>query len=356
MTRQPTGPLAGRNARYLEQTALESQVIKLEAALAEAGEARDKAAAALSVSPVDKALRGVADATTGAYVRTGAELEGARSALRRVSVQIAANADASASNLALRKLQDAAAVATALVDLDRTADDALGAFNAAFKATQEKTAELIGLPLPTIARRSSWVGLACPTISCASRPTISWPDPAPPSVRPSGTRTWPTCKPQSPHPWQNSCAMPLSFNPQLWTGTDHDPLPANPAALCPVTLPPKGLGSDHARATGRPDAQGRMRCGSGRRACRAACNPREGARPCPISLTPHRPSTGLGPIPGGGAILEIVADTGDVRFAILPGFTAATLTAPPHNGIHVQNGSSICQPVPTGSRVFTRTA
>ncbi|MBA3909455.1 MAG: hypothetical protein C0524_06095 [Rhodobacter sp.] len=62
--------------------------------------------------------------------------------------------------------------------------------------------------------------------------------------------------------------------------------------------------------------------------------------------------TGLGTIPPGGAMLDISANAGAIRFAVMPPNTIAT--PPPHNGEIVQNGAARRQHIPTGSRVWTR--
>jgi hypothetical protein len=75
----------------------------------------------------------------------------------------------------------------------------------------------------------------------------------------------------------------------------------------------------------------------------ATQNPTEGAAWAEV--------TGLGTIPPGGAMLEVTANAGTFRFAVMsPGFASA----PPHSGQIVQNGAVWRQPIPAGSRVWTR--
>ena len=76
----------------------------------------------------------------------------------------------------------------------------------------------------------------------------------------------------------------------------------------------------------------------------ATQNPTEGAAWAEV--------TGLGTIPSGGAMLDVSANAGAIRFAVMPPDTSPVI--PPHNGEVVQNGASRRQHIPTGSRVWTR--
>lgn len=64
--------------------------------------------------------------------------------------------------------------------------------------------------------------------------------------------------------------------------------------------------------------------------------------------------TGLGTIPSGGALLDILANGGAaIRFAVMPPSDVAVI--PPHNGEIVQNTASYQDiHIPTGSRVWTK--
>ena len=64
--------------------------------------------------------------------------------------------------------------------------------------------------------------------------------------------------------------------------------------------------------------------------------------------------TGLGTIPSGGAILDILANGGAaIRYAVMPPSDAAVI--PPHDGDIIKNtGSSENRHVPAGSRIWTK--
>ena len=74
----------------------------------------------------------------------------------------------------------------------------------------------------------------------------------------------------------------------------------------------------------------------------ATQNPTEGAAWAEV--------TGLGTIPSGGAMLDVLANAGAFRFAVMP---PPHTSAPPHNGEILQNGESRRQHIPTGARVWT---
>ena len=76
----------------------------------------------------------------------------------------------------------------------------------------------------------------------------------------------------------------------------------------------------------------------------ATQNPTEGAAWSEV--------TGLGTIPPGGALLDVLANGGAaIRVAVMP---PPHSTAPPHNGDVVHNAASYQKHIPTGARVWTR--
>lgn len=62
--------------------------------------------------------------------------------------------------------------------------------------------------------------------------------------------------------------------------------------------------------------------------------------------------TGLGTIPPGGSLLEILAIGGAVRIAVLP--PGHNVTVPLNNGHLIPSGAVYRDPIPSGSRVFTK--
>ena len=76
----------------------------------------------------------------------------------------------------------------------------------------------------------------------------------------------------------------------------------------------------------------------------ATQNPTEGASWAEV--------VGLGTIPSGGAMLEVSANAGAMRFAVMP--PSENPVIPPHNGELLQNGATRRQHIPPGSRIWTR--
>lgn len=140
---------AAFEARQTERAALQSQVIKLEAALAEALAARDRAIARKAVNGSSEA-RTAAEAAVGAVVRAEAELAATRSALDRLTAQAAENTTLADQNREAAKVKAAADAAVAMLDLAGQADAALAAFATAHNALAERLAALHGLVPPEL--------------------------------------------------------------------------------------------------------------------------------------------------------------------------------------------------------------